>query len=156
MKHTIKLSLALAFFWWFNSGHTSVLMLSLAAISILFVLFIAHRMDAIDQDPVSIPLSFKIPGYFLWLTKEVILANLTVAKHIILGAKSISPTMTLIDATQKTDFGKVAYANSITLTPGTISVALEDDQILVHALLSESIDDLKTGEMDRRVTQVES
>lgn len=155
MKHTITLALALASFWWLNSSHTTPLMLSLAAISILLVLYIAHRMDAVDHDPVSVPLSPKIPGYLLWLTKEVIFANISVAKHILLGAESISPTMAKIKTSQKTDFGKVTYANSITLTPGTIAVKLENGHILVHALLRESIDDLKAGEMDRRALQVE-
>ena len=155
MKHTITMSLALASFWWLNSGYSTPLMLSLAVISILFVLYISHRMDAVDQYSISIPLTPKIPGYLAWLVKEVVLANISVAKHILLGANSISPAMEKINASQKTDFGKVIYANSITLTPGTISVKLEDNHILVHALSSASIDDLKAGEMDRRVVQVE-
>ena len=156
MLHTISLALALAAFWGLNSGHTSTLMLSLAGLSILFVLYMVRRMDVVDHESAPVHLSLKLPGYCVWLSKEIILANISVVKHIWLGNNSISPTMTMVDASQKTDIGKVIYANSITLTPGTVAVDLEGDQILVHALLQGSIDELKAGEMDRRISQLES
>ena len=131
-------------------------MLSLGLASIALVLYIAHRMDVVDHEAQPLHLTLKLPGYYVWLIKEVILANIAVVKHIWLGNKSISPTMATITASQKTDIGKVIYANSITLTPGTVTVDLKGDQIMVHALLRESIEDLKTGEMDRRVTQLEN
>jgi len=81
---------------------------------------------------------------------------LLVVKHIWLGNTTISPTLKTIKASQKTDIGKVIYANSITLTPGTVTVNLEGDQIMVHALLRESIEGLQAGEMDRRVTRLEN
>ncbi len=156
MKHTIHLSLALALFWLFNSGHTGLLMLSLAAGSIIFVVYIAHKMDVVDHESTPVHLTFKLPGYYAWLIKEVILANITVLKHIWLGNESISPTLSRIDISQTTVLAKVIYANSITLTPGTISVGIEGNRILVHALLQDSIEDLKKGEMDRRVTRLEN
>jgi multicomponent Na+:H+ antiporter subunit E len=156
MQHIISLSLALALFWILNSGHTGLLMLSLAGGSIAFVVYIAHKMDVVDHESTPVHLTFRLPGYYFWLTKEVIASNLTVLKHIWLGNKSISPAMARIDISQTTDLAKVIYANSITLTPGTVSVNIEGNQILVHALLEQSIEDLKQGEMDRRVTRLEN
>jgi len=150
------LSLTLAVFWLANSGHYTVLMLSLEAISIALIVYIAHRMDVVDHEAQPLHLTLKIPGYYAWLIKEIFLANLTVVKHIWLGNKSISPVFATITASQKTEIGKVIYANSITLTPGTVTVNIEDDKFLVHALLQESIEDLESGEMDRRVTQLEN
>jgi len=155
MRHTIYLSLFLTAFWLLNSGHTTILILSLGVVSIVFVLYIAYRMDVVDHEAPPLHLTRKLPGYYAWLIKEIVNANISVVKHIWLGNKTISPTLKTIKASQKTDIGKVIYANSITLTPGTVSVALEDDRIMVHALLRESIKDLETGEMDRRVTQLE-
>ena len=155
MRHTIFLFLSLAAFWLLNSGHYSILMLSLGLASIAFVIYIAHRMDVVDHESAPLHLTLKLPGYFAWLIKEVILANFLVVKHIWLGNNTISPTLATIAVSQKTDIGKVIYANSITLTPGTVTVNLEGDQFLVHALLRESIEDLQAGEMDRRVTQLE-
>jgi multicomponent Na+:H+ antiporter subunit E len=156
MQHTIILSLSLAAFWLANSGHNTALMLSLGAISITIVVYIAHRMDVVDHEAQPLHLTLKIPGYYAWLIKKIIVANLLVVKHIWLGNKSISPGFTTVTASQKTDIGKVIYANSITLTPGTVTVNLQGDQFMVHALLRESIKDLESGEMDRRVTQLEN
>ena len=155
MRHTIFLSLTLAVFWLLNSGHNTALMLSLGAISIALVLYIAHRMDVVDHEAQPLHITLKLPGYYVWLTKEIILSSLIVVKHIWLGNKSISPVMKTITVSQKTDIGKVIYANSITLTPGTVTVNLEGDQFMVHALLKESIEELEAGEMDRRVTRLE-
>ncbi|MCH7880073.1 MAG: Na+/H+ antiporter subunit E [Proteobacteria bacterium] len=155
MRHTISLSLALAAFWLLNSGHYTPLILSLAVISIAVVLYIVHRMDVVDHESQPLHLTLKLPGYFLWLTKKIILANISVVKHIWLGNETISPTVTIMKASQKTDIGKVIYANSITLTPGTVAVNLVGDQIMVHALLRENIEALQTGEMDRRVSRLE-
>ena len=156
MRHTIYLFLSLAIFWLLISGHYTALILSLGVASIVFVIYIAHRMDVVDHEAPPLHLTGKIPGYHVWLIKEIILANISVVKHIWLGNKTISLTLATITISQKTDMGKVIYANSITLTPGTVSVALEDNKIKVHALLRESIIDLEAGEMDRRVTELEN
>jgi len=156
MRHTVFLSLALSVFWLVNSGHYTSLMLVLGGLSVVFVLYIARRMDVVDHESQPVHLTLKLPAYYIWLIKEIIIANLLVVKHIWLGNKSISPVFTNITASQKSDLGKVIYANSITLTPGTVTVNMEGDQFLVHALLQESIKDLESGEMDRRVSQLEN
>jgi len=156
MRHTVILSLFLSAFWVLISGHNTTLMLSLGVVSIALVLYIAHRMDVVDQESQPLHITLKLPGYYAWLIKEIILANLLVVKHIWLGNRTISPTLKIIKASQKTDIGKVIYANSITLTPGTVTVNLQGDQFMVHALLRESIEDLEAGEMDRRVTRLEN
>jgi len=156
MRHTVILSLFLSAFWLLISGHNTILMLSLGVISIALVLYIAHRMDVVDHESQPLHITLKLPGFYAWLIKEIVLANLLVVKHIWLGNKTISPTLKIIKASQKTDIGKVIYANSITLTPGTVTVNLQGDQFMVHALLRESIEDLEAGEMDRRVTQLEN
>ncbi len=155
MPHTISLFVTLVAFWLINSGHNTLLILSLGLISIVLVLFIAHRMDVVDHEyqPLLIPL--RIPGYHLWLSKEIILANISVVKHVWLGNETISPVLTTIKANQKSDMGKVIYANSITLTPGTVTVDVVGDQFTVHALLRQNIEDLQAGEMDRRVCRLE-
>lgn len=156
MRHTILLSISLSVFWLLNSEHSTDYMLSLGLISIAFVVYIAHRMDVVDHESQPVHLTLKVPAYYTWLIKEIILSNLLVVKHIWLGNKSISPVFATITASQKTEIGKVIYANSITLTPGTVSVNLEGDRIMVHALLQETIKELESGEMDRRVAQLEN
>ncbi|VAV88361.1 Na(+) H(+) antiporter subunit E [hydrothermal vent metagenome] len=156
MRHTISLSLALIAFWLLNSGHYTSLILGLGLISIVVVVYIVHRMDVVDHESQPLHLSGEILGYYLWLGKEIILANIFVVKKIWFGTKTISPTLATIKASQKTDMGKVIYANSITLTPGTVTVDVVGDQITVHALMRENIQELETGEMDRRVRRLEN
>jgi len=154
-RHTINLFLTLAVFWLLNSGHYSTLILLLGTASIVLVLIIVHKMDVVDQE--SLPLYFprNIFSYYLWLIKKIIQANITVVKHIWLGNNSISPILKKIKISQKTDVGKVLYANSITLTPGTLSIDLVGDEIIVHALLYQDVESLRAGEMDRRVSKLE-
>jgi|TARA_B110000211_G_scaffold190847_1_gene217533 multicomponent Na+:H+ antiporter subunit E len=155
MKHTVSLFITLSAFWLLNSGHYSLLILFLGFVSITLVLVIANKMDVVDQESQPIHLKRNIFGYFGWLIKEIVQANITVVKHIWLSGESISPTLKKIKISQQTDMGKVIYANSITLTPGTVAIDLVDDEIIVHALLLKDVESLETGEMDRRVTMLE-
>lgn len=156
MKHVLALSTLLSAFWLVNSGHYTPLILFFMVISVLLVAVLCHQMDVVDRESQPLNLTFTIPTYWLWLIKEVVLANIAVAKCVWSGSKSINPSVIRVKANQKTDLGKVIYANSITLTPGTISIDFEDDVITVHALTNDSAADLLTGEMDRRVCNVET
>ena len=155
MRHSISLTLFLALFWLLNSGHNTSLMISLGVVSSLFVLYLVHRMDVVDHESQPIHMTLKFPAYYAWLIKEIILSNYRVVKHIWLGNDSISPTLRVIKSSQKTDIGKVIYANSITLTPGTVTVDLQGDELTVHALCRESLEELEAGDMDRRVSLLE-
>ncbi len=155
MKHVLALSVMLSAFWLINSGHYTSLLLFFMVVSVLFVAVLCHRMDVVDGESQPLELTFTIPMYWLWLIKEVTVANIAVARCVWKGADSISPSVIKVKANQKTDLGIVIYANSITLTPGTVSIDLEDNEITVHALTRETAKDLLTGEMDRRVCKVE-
>ena len=155
MKHVLALSTLLSAFWLVNSGHYNALILFFMVISVLFVVTLCHQMDVVDGESQPLNLTFTIPLYWLWLIKEVAVANIAVSRCVWQGADSISPSLIKVKANQKTDIGMVIYANSITLTPGTISVDVEENIITVHALTRDTAEDLLTGEMDRRVCQVE-
>ena len=154
--HALTLGLGLFGLWLLLSGHyDSPLLLTLGVISCIAVVFIAQRMDVIDHESVPLQVRFGFIGYLAWLTKEIVLANIAVAKIIISPSLPLGPLLFRIKTSQKTDVGRVTHANSITLTPGTISVEVEDDGIVVHALTGDFASDTANGEMDRRVTAVE-
>lgn len=155
MKHTLSLALTLAIIWLLNSGHYSLLILSLGFVSIVLVITIVHIMDLIDHESQPIHLTFRLPMYWLWLFKELVISNIDVAKRVWLGKSSIYPVVETLKITQRTDMGKVIYANSITLTPGTVTIDLQDNELTVHALTREAMQSLQQGEMDRRVTELE-
>lgn len=156
MRHVLALSLLLSAFWAINSGHFSPLFLFFMAVSVIFVVLLCRKMGIIDDESVPVELTLSLPAYIAWLIKEVVCSNFAVARCVWGGPESISPRVIKIRAHQKTDLGIVTYANSITLTPGTVSIDLEDNIITVHALTAESAEDLLTGEMDRRVCRVEN
>ena len=151
------LGLGVAYFviWLLLSGHLEPLLLGFGVFSCCLVLIMAHRMGAIDYEGYPIHLSGRILFYWLWLAWQIVKSNVTVARCILDPARPISPTMIRVKSTQRSDLGQVIFANSITLTPGTVSTYLEDDEIQVHALTREAAEDLLSGEMDRRVTDLE-
>ena len=156
MLHAISLSIGLAALWWLLSGYTIPLILAFGAASVALVVFIAHRMDVVDHEGHPIHLTFRAILYWQWLLKEIVLANIAIARVIMARKMPIHPTVIGVTATQKTELGHVIYGNSITLTPGTVTIGIDKDNLTVHALTTDAAMGLKTGEMDRRVTNVEA
>jgi len=122
--------------------------------SCVVVALIARRMDVIDHEGLPVQLGPKMILYWGWLMVEIVKANLDVAKCVLFPKKHLRPSLFLSKITQKSDLGRVIYANSVTLTPGTVTVDLHEDNILVHALTIGSADGVKSGEMDQKVTKV--
>ena len=112
-------------------------------------------MQIVDAEGAPLRLGLRPLPYAVWLVKEVIEANFHVARRLLDPRLPIRPQLIRLKASQSEDLTRVVYANSITLTPGTVSVAIEDDEIVVHALTHSATDEDKSGEMDRRVTQLE-
>ena len=140
-------------FWILLSGHLEPLLLGFGAASVALTVFLARRMDIIDRESYPLRLSSKFPGYLLYLFKEIVKANIDVVKRVLRwrGA-SISPQMIEIPQPQKTNLEAVIYANSITLTPGTLTVELSKDSLTVHALSKEAAEELATGAMSEEVS----
>ena len=155
MIHAISLGVVLAIVWLLLSGHFEPLILTLGLASCVVVVAITRRMDLIDREGHPIQLTRRAVGYWLWLGGEIVKANIDVARRVLAPKMAISPTMVRLASSQKSDLGLVIYANSITLTPGTISVDVEPGEILVHALSRDAARGLEGGDMDRRVSQVE-
>ena len=74
---------------------------------------------------------------------------------VLRGPSAISPNLIKVKASQASQVGINVYGNSITLTPGTITVDVEGDELTVHALTQSTADDLLEGTMDRRVARME-
>jgi len=153
--HGAGLCLALVLCWLLLSGYFQILLLGLGAVSVLFCVWIAVRMDLIDHEGVPLHITWASLRYLPWLLWEIVKANIDVAKLVIAPSLPISPSLFNAPVSQKTDLGQAIYANSITLTPGTVSVDLEPGVILVHALHVGSADGVLEGEMDKRVSKLE-
>jgi multicomponent Na+:H+ antiporter subunit E len=151
IRRVVSLSGALMLFWWLLSGYASPLLLGLGAASTLLVIALALRMEVIDHDSHPVGLSRALLSYWVWLLKEVVVTNVQLARLILQRDPQLSPTQVCVPTTKRSDVGLVTFANSITLTPGTLSLAVHADSIDVLALTRDGADDLLTGEMERRV-----
>ena len=139
--------------WLLLSGHYDPLLLTLGVLSCITCLYVTWKAKFIDEEGLPLHLLIRLPIYTLWLFKEIIKANIDTAKIIIFN--NPDPQNFRVKSSQKTEAGKVTYANSITLTPGTVTTILDGDILEVHALSSDMADDVKSGAMDKKVSWLE-
>ena len=94
--------------------------------------------------------------YLPWIIWEVVKANLHVLKLAVTkeGYEEMSPRVVTFETILKTDFAKFVLANSITLTPGTITMLVRGDIFHVHTMSQFLEDDLMTGSIERKVAEV--
>ncbi len=154
MKYTLYLTATLTVFWLLLSGYNTPFILSCGVFSVILTVLIARRMRVVDDEAQLVQLPMRSIIYFTWLAKEIVLANVAVCRRIWSPRVDISPTLICVKASQKTPFGVMMYANSITVTPGTVCVNVDGDKLEVHALTWSAAEDLLSGEMDRRITQL--
>ena len=154
-RRTLSLFIFLFLSWLLLSGNYKALLLGLGVLSCLVVVAVCRRMKIVDPEGHPIHL---IPGllrYMPWFLWAVIKSNIDVARRILHPRLPIAPRVIRVEASQKTHLGQVIYANSITLTPGTVAVETDEGTIDVHALTRESAEEVRSGDMDRRVTDIE-
>lgn len=156
MRHIISLTVALFATWLLWSGYWDVtLLVVLGAVSCVFVVLYSLRLGLVDREGVPVQLALRLFAYGPWLAWEVAKANWDVAKRILDPRLPIRPLVIRTKASQREDLGRVIYANSITLTPGTVSLSVEGDEIVVHALTPEAAAGVESGVMDRKVCWLE-
>ena len=122
-----------------------------------FVTYLAGRKRMLDEEGHPVHLTWRFLTYIPWLFWEIVLANFDVAYRVWHPRARIAPRLIVIPFRTRTGIGTVAYANSITLTPGTITIGvdMEKRQMLVHALTDESAEGLLSGAMHERVLKLE-
>lgn len=153
---TLSLALTLSALWLLLSGHSEWLILAFGVGSVGLVVWLARRFEVLDQEGHPIHLTGRgIVFFWSWLFWEIAKANLAVARLILSPKMPITPSVIEVEAHEKNELGQVIYANAITLTPGTVSMVVEGNRIVVHALSRAAAEDLLAGEMDRRVAALE-
>jgi multicomponent Na+:H+ antiporter subunit E len=149
---------ALATAWILWSGYFKPLLLGLGLVSVLACVYLSMRMRRTDGEGPGFSIIdhiLQLSTYWPWLLVEIAKSNIDVAKIVLAPKIDVDPVMIRVKATQVSGLGKVIYGNSITLTPGTITVDMEGDQVIVHALTQATADGVREGGMDRRVTALE-
>ena len=156
LLHTVGLFAVLFGTWIILSGHFTPFLLISGAICSALTVAIALRMDLLDRRrDILVPI-WRMPLYLLWLTWQVILNSLIVSRKVLALHLDIDPVIERVPSGQHSDIAKVIYANSITLTPGTVSTDVSNGEIEVHALTRTAMEDLRSDDMNRRVSALES
>ena len=164
-KHAFSLSIVLVAVWLGWSGIYQPLLLSFGVASILISVYVTASLESLDNEGQPIQWTFKMLWYLPWLLKEIVVANIDVMKRVVSPSidspetNVISPTWVKVAAPQKSRLGLTLFANSITLTPGTVSVDSGEGYIWVHALSLEGAESLlgeDGGEMGRMASKMEA
>ena len=150
MAYFLGLVLALAGFWLSMSGHGEPLLLALGGVSILLTCILAFRLDIIDREGAPYVRLLGFIAYTPWLMMEIAKANWTVIRACLKADLDIAPALVKVKTICRSDLAKVTFAKSITLTPGTITVEIEGDKLLVHGLYEQGSQPEAFMEMDRR------
>jgi len=157
MFHSISLFGFLVFFWLLLSGYFTAFLIAAGLGSAVAVVWFARRMDMVDHEGHPIHVAPKaLVLYWPWLFKEIVKSAWGVSKLILDPKLPISPTLVRFKPTQTSDVGLVIHAQSITLTPGTITIEAKPHEFLVHGLTRDGAQGVVGSEMDRRVSLCES
>ncbi|HET7276228.1 MAG TPA: Na+/H+ antiporter subunit E [Longimicrobiaceae bacterium] len=155
LARSAALGIVLFVLWLILSGIFEPLLLFFGALSTLVVVFISIRMDVVDNEGFPVHHIVRIIAYVPWLLREIGKANWDVTKLILNPKLPISPRLATFRGSQRTDLGRFIFANSITLTPGTITVGVYGDEFEVHAVTRDAFTGTEEGEMNGRVAQME-
>ncbi|MDP2006056.1 MAG: Na+/H+ antiporter subunit E [Rubrivivax sp.] len=150
MLRSVSLFFYLYLFWLLLSGFFTAFLMSAGAASALAVVGFARRMEG-PPPAGRVHLGLRAFSYGPWLLWEIAKSAWTVSRIILDPKMPISPTLVRFRPGQRTEAGLVLHANSITLTPGTITIDAGPDEFLVHGLTREGAQGAVGSEMDRRV-----
>lgn len=152
------LTISLLFILWILlSGHIhDPLLLGLGAISCLITAWFTHRLALANSDLSTLRLNINLPKFLPWFIIEIIKSNLHVCKLILQPKLAIDPKIFTVPVSKHNHVAKAVYANCITLTPGTYSLDVNPDNIVVHALTSDIANDLQKGEMGKRILSLQT
>ena len=141
--------------WLLLSNHFDTLFLFFGVVTCGVAVFVAARMGIVDRESVPVHLVLRGVLYVPWLVWEIFKSNVRVARIILSPRLRVDPSIVHFRASQRTDLGRFIYANSITLTPGTVTTGIVGDDLEVHAIVQKEIDGTEENEMNRRVAVLE-
>lgn len=135
--------------WLLWSGLYTSLLLGLGTLSCTLSLYLAHRVGYFDE-VFSLQVIPRLPRYWAWLLVEIAKSSLDVTRIILHRNPPISPTVVEIEAAPRGPVGQAILGNSITLTPGTLTLDVHDGRITVHCLTQTGAQALESGEFNSR------
>lgn len=134
MIYGVSLSLVLAILWWVLSGSDKTMLLAFGVASVIVTMVLVLRMRILDRETVPFLRLHSLIPYYIWLGGEMAKSSVAVVKASLKPEIDITPRLVRVPVAANTDLARCVFANSITLTPGTVTVEIEDDACLVHGL----------------------
>ena len=150
----IRSALFITGVWLLLSGHYTALILSLGVVSVVIVTWFIWRMDRVDGVLSAVPVRPRLLYYLMWLMWQVVLSNIDLVRRIWDPTLPIRPTWQRLDIKVTSPLAKMLYANSITLTPGTLTTDVREDHFMVHSLTPDGIDELRKGSMEKQIQRL--
>lgn len=136
MSHLFRLGVMLVIIWLLLSGMYQPLMLSFGLFSVIISLWLTKRMLRIDKERYTFFVTGSLLSFLGKLFVKIVVSNIDVTLRV-LGIKKVESTFITIPVPYDNDVAKVLYANAITLTPGSASIALDEHTLLVHTVSEE-------------------
>lgn len=152
MAYALGLLIALGAFWFTLSGETSPFFLALSGVTVLATLWLCARLKVIDREASPYHRAPQLAAYLVWLIGEIIKSNIAVISRVLGPKHAIDPAMVEVETAARSNLGKALFANSITLTPGTVTVDVDGQRLKVHALVRENAGAEGFSPMDRRAS----
>lgn len=127
----------------------------LGLVSCVLVLWLTLRMGLARNDLLGVHLLHRMPRYWVWLVWQMVLSNLQVLKLVLGPRSALQPRVVEFEAEAGSPFALALLGNSITITPGTLTIDIDRRKVTVHCLTRETADELLEGSMNRRIAQVD-
>lgn len=159
IRYILVQAILLLIIWLVFSGKYDVMHLTFGVVAVVLVILLNYRLARVNLFPErlepNLPIKiYRLPVYILWLIKEIFLANLQVAYLVVHPKMPISPRLLTFRTKLPSASAKVILGNSITITPGTLTVDIEHDRFLVHCLVPKSASSLEVGDMQMRIMKL--
>jgi multicomponent Na+:H+ antiporter subunit E len=148
------MTLVLSIAWLLWSGIYKPLLLGLGAVSVVITLIFAVRMKFFDHAEGLGHMALRLPGYWLWLLKEILVSSIHVSRMVLSPSLSIQPRTVKILSEPGEELPQVILGNSITLSPGTITIDIDEKAVLVHCISEAGAKDMESGELLRRINKL--
>jgi multicomponent Na+:H+ antiporter subunit E len=144
-------------FWLFLTNSMEIASLSAGVIVVLFVLWFNRSLliEASETSFFNVFGLWRLLVFIIVLLKEIVLANIQVAKIVLNPKMPIQPTFFYYPMKLKKAMNKLVYANAITLTPGTLTIDVEEEGFIIHALTNEAREGLPGSMLEKHAYRLE-
>lgn len=146
----MRLFVACLALWLVFSARVDALHLGLGVAAALLVAGANRGEESVTPVVRALP---RLARYVPWLVGQIVLSSLQVTRLVLDPRLPIDPEVVEVRPALRSDVALTALANSITLTPGTVTLDLRDGRLLVHALTRESARAVVAGAIATRVAR---